>query len=688
VSAIAPPPIITANIPPALREGRRFTAWRFEDRKGQPKPAKMPYSPEMERPQDGASSTNPAHWTTFENALAYAEAASLNGVMRAFDHSDRLVGVDLDNCRDPETGELTPEATERIKRADTYTEVSPSGTGVKMWMYGTMPAFGHKKGDVEMYGAVEGQTGPCGRFFAMTGQRLDWTPASVGYRPDFVLALHREVFGDAPDLTAAADDPDRPVPALQLGDEDVIRLAAESTHNGERFRRLWSGDTSGYAVDGNDGESEADCALCEILFYYGGPDRERVERLFPCSGLYREKWDRPDYRKRTMDRALRGKTRFYGDSIQTLAAIGSDGAEACACEACPARARVNYLERALLDRDDKIEADQVTIRVQLERLTELRERLDGWKTVLSNPKLKPSDRIAALPVIDQVKDAQKHGQTEIHVRYPGIVKSWGIPESTLGKSVAVLTEMAGAPLAKRNEPDNYQIVVDSPKRGAVTVTPQKTIISAVAEGDLYAAVGSYDPGLPQRGGKREPLPQCKDHPDADLVIRSVTQCATCRKPLEARERPLRRQNEGVDERQPPTVAVGTYCRQNDAVGGHDGEEQAERAANVIPMASRTVRHHAHVEVSQEAERRDLDVTGHCSECQESTVKRRRAGVWRCASCSAVLMVEPWAETPASTAPRCVRPRCNESCGPGDPLLCVEHRAEANASLPAVAGAEE
>jgi hypothetical protein len=74
------------------------------------------------------------------------------------------------------------------------------------------------------------------------------------------------------------------VPALDLGDAEVLRLASESPHNGDRFRRLWSGDTSAYALAGNDGESEADAALCELLGYYGGPDPERIDRLFRRSG--------------------------------------------------------------------------------------------------------------------------------------------------------------------------------------------------------------------------------------------------------------------------------------------------------------------------------------------------------------------------------------------------------------------
>ena len=188
-------PILAENIPAALQASKRFVAWRSEPRAGQPKPAKMPYSPDAPK---GASSTDPRTWTTFDDAIAYARAAHLDGIMRAFDPADGYVGVDLDNCRDPETGEIAPASADIIARLDSYTEVSPSGTGVKIWVKASLPPHGRHKGDVEMY---------CGeRFFTLTGQHVDGTPREVKYRPDAILAIHREVFGDALDRAAVADN--------------------------------------------------------------------------------------------------------------------------------------------------------------------------------------------------------------------------------------------------------------------------------------------------------------------------------------------------------------------------------------------------------------------------------------------------------------------------------------------------
>jgi len=78
------------------------------------------------------------------------------------------------------------------------------------------------------------------------------------------------------------------------------------TRNGDRFRRLWTGDASDY---GND-HSRADLALCWTLMFWCGGDTERIDRLFRRSGLMRDKWDRQtgdtSYGHRTVRAAIEG----------------------------------------------------------------------------------------------------------------------------------------------------------------------------------------------------------------------------------------------------------------------------------------------------------------------------------------------------------------------------------------------
>jgi hypothetical protein len=89
----------------------------------------------------------------------------------------------------------------------------------------------------------------------------------------------------------------RPVDAK---DEDIILLASHAA-NGAKFRKLYEqGDLSNHADDA----SRADMALVGMLAFYAGPDPDRLDRLFRNSALMRDKWERDDYRTRTIEKAM------------------------------------------------------------------------------------------------------------------------------------------------------------------------------------------------------------------------------------------------------------------------------------------------------------------------------------------------------------------------------------------------
>lgn len=70
---------------------------------------------------------------------------------------------------------------------------------------------------------------------------------------------------------------------------------------------LWDGDISGHSDD----HSKADLALCSKLAFWFGCDRDRIDRVFRRSGLYRPKWLRDDYREKTIDKAITTTTSTY-----------------------------------------------------------------------------------------------------------------------------------------------------------------------------------------------------------------------------------------------------------------------------------------------------------------------------------------------------------------------------------------
>ena len=76
------------------------------------------------------------------------------------------------------------------------------------------------------------------------------------------------------------------------------------------------GDTSGYKSG-----SEADAALVGLLLFYAAADLEQVDRLFRRSALYRDKWNRADYRRSTIRFAANGRTEFYSHFVAPQAEV-------------------------------------------------------------------------------------------------------------------------------------------------------------------------------------------------------------------------------------------------------------------------------------------------------------------------------------------------------------------------------
>jgi putative DNA primase/helicase len=137
------------------------------------------------RPDRYVSAQDADVWTDFETARDWAR--KLPGHRLAFTIRDRdvypdeeLVLVDYDDVRDPDTGTLHPTVREHLTQADSYADVSPSGTGVHLLCRGALPdsvktiadtlpaADAFPEAKIEVYDSA--------RFVTMTGRHLQATP--------------------------------------------------------------------------------------------------------------------------------------------------------------------------------------------------------------------------------------------------------------------------------------------------------------------------------------------------------------------------------------------------------------------------------------------------------------------------------------------------------------------------------
>jgi putative DNA primase/helicase len=145
------------NIPEPLRLRPQFVVYKIEQRDG--KPTKIPY---IAGAVDKASSTDSDTWRSFDEAVKALRTGHYDGIGFVFSSGDPFAGVDLDDCRDPETGEIEEWAAEIVQELGGYAEVSPSGTGVHIIVRGKAP--NKKRGKIEAYSSE--------RYFTMTGQVL------------------------------------------------------------------------------------------------------------------------------------------------------------------------------------------------------------------------------------------------------------------------------------------------------------------------------------------------------------------------------------------------------------------------------------------------------------------------------------------------------------------------------------
>lgn len=257
-------------LPASLLNSDRAVLWNYEVRPGDPKPTKVPF--QAHRPTQRAAVDNPATWAAMPVAIDAFDAGQSDGVGIVL--GDGLVGVDLDACRNPDTGELTSAARDIITRLASYSEVSPSGTGVHILVRGVLPAGGRRRGRIEMYAAL--------RYFTLTGRHIAGTPQTIEERSDALARLHAELF-PAP---VAQPRPTRPTARLDLDDRTLIERAS-AARNGATFSSLWAGERGPYGDD----HSAADLALANLLAFWTGANARRMDRLFRQSALFRDKWD-------------------------------------------------------------------------------------------------------------------------------------------------------------------------------------------------------------------------------------------------------------------------------------------------------------------------------------------------------------------------------------------------------------
>lgn len=153
------------NIPLEMKDNGSFCLWKYEqvnDRK-----AKIPYNPN--KPAFRAATNKPETFTAYANAVKvlYYNIDSFDGIGVRI--CDDLIGVDIDKVEFNEKGEVIGTAREIVEQLDAYTEISPSGKGLRIFCKADSLQFDKNKyffmhNNIEIY--IPGHTN---RYLTVTG---------------------------------------------------------------------------------------------------------------------------------------------------------------------------------------------------------------------------------------------------------------------------------------------------------------------------------------------------------------------------------------------------------------------------------------------------------------------------------------------------------------------------------------
>ena len=264
--------VIAENIPEELKRLRQWVVWRYELRDKWTKP------PYRVIGTDRASSTDPETWGSFDDAVTTYQAGLADGVGFVVSSHDDFVGIDLDHCFDSDTGKSEPWAIDIIQKMQSYSEFSPSGEGIRIFVKGALPGgiSGKKKGNVEIYSA--------GRYLTLTGHRLENARLTLETRQNEIDWLFEKFFRESEVKESKPASNGNGHTEWNPTDDELLTKAFMAS-NGGKIETLFNGDIAGYPSP-----SEADLALCSLLAFWAH-DEAQLDRLFRRSDLMRDKWD-------------------------------------------------------------------------------------------------------------------------------------------------------------------------------------------------------------------------------------------------------------------------------------------------------------------------------------------------------------------------------------------------------------
>ena len=234
-----------------------WVLWRWEEKRDKDGNTKWT-KPPIQTNGRLAKNNDPSTWTTHAKAIAALNQGRGDGIGLMLAGCSGMIALDLDDCRNAETGELQPWAQELVDAAASYTEVTPSGEGLRIIGVGNIGSVQRRFNGLPDGGALE-IFSECNRYICVTGAQVE------GCSPDVtdIGALTKTLVADKGHLHAQ-------------GGAQAASGASGATGGRGRQRRQSDGD------DANSTSVEDQRLLRQIR--NGAPEGERSEVFFAICG--------------------------------------------------------------------------------------------------------------------------------------------------------------------------------------------------------------------------------------------------------------------------------------------------------------------------------------------------------------------------------------------------------------------
>ena len=280
-----------------LKQMKVWICWNYRDKDG--KQTKVPIAASGEK--TGTDEPHRHTWVTFDEAKAAASEKQYSGVGFVIPEGWFFLDIDHKPLDDPYVVKI-------LERFGSYAEKSVSGEGIHIYGrcdFSKIPT--ETKNDKlklhRRYYQKNPNNGTELYIGGLTNRYAVFTENVIQDEPlkectnAILVTLDKDMLRDKPDPYAKRE---QMIKQIIEQNTEIIINNLHSQKNWEKFHRLFEeGDISGYGS-----QSEAELALCTMIAFRAGEHPELIDSVFRRSALYREKWERDDYRENTIARAI------------------------------------------------------------------------------------------------------------------------------------------------------------------------------------------------------------------------------------------------------------------------------------------------------------------------------------------------------------------------------------------------